>query len=90
MIVTILMLMFGLPILGLMIGDSCSNELRTQALVSDSIQQLHIMFDNTRFYGNETECYEEPLCKSTVKTFRSVLNPYLDDYVGNISLAGAC
>ena len=89
-IVTILLLMLALPLVALLLGDACSNDQKTQTLVSDSMRQLHIMFNSTQFYDNRSACNEAPICKTMVDGFRAGLVPYLDDYITNISLAGAC
>lgn len=88
-VVMILLLMFGLPIETFMLGDSCYNHEKTQALVSDSMEQLHIMFTSTQFYENRTECDADPLCGASIGSFRNILDPYLDLYISNITLAGA-
>ena len=90
MIVTILLLMLGLPMVSLLLGDSCSNDQKTQVLVTDSMRQLHIMFNSTQFYDNQSVCNEVPICKTTIDSFRTGLSPYLGDYITNISIAGAC
>ena len=90
MIVTILLLMLSLPMVALLLGDACSNDQKTQVLVSDSMRQLHIMFKSTQFYDNQTACDDVPICKTTIDSFRAGLSPYLEDYITNISIAGAC
>lgn len=87
-LLVILMLMFGLPLFDLFLGDSCYNLEKTNTIVIKGMEQLDILFSNTRFYDNSTHCDQDPLCRSGVKMFRQVLRPYLELYVSNITLAG--
>ena len=84
----ILLLMFGLPIIGLFWGDSCYNLEKVITQVTQGIERLHNVFSNTKFYENSTECEMEPFCHSSVMIFREVLKPLLYTYVSNFTLAG--
>ena len=84
----LLLLLFGLPIIGMILGIACYNLEKTNTLVAGGMEQLHIMFSNTRFYDNSTQCEMDPLCKTGVDTFYRVLALYLDPYISNITLAG--
>ena len=86
----ILMLMFGLPIIAMAVGDSCYNLEKINTLITNGMEQLHIMFSNTQFYDSHKSCEMDPFCKRSIAKFRQVTNPYLRDYVSNITLAGAC
>lgn len=88
-LVMILLLLFGLPVIAMLLGDSCYNLEKTNALVIGGMEQLHIMFSNTRFHDNSTQCQMDSFCKSGVDAFYRVLAQYLDRYVSNITLAGA-
>lgn len=88
-LLVILMMMFGLPIIGLFLGDSCYNLEKANKLVIESMEQLNIMFTNTQFYDNSTQCFKDPFCRAGIKKFQQVLTPYLGLYISNISLAGA-
>ena len=88
-LLVILMLMFGLPSIGLFLGNSCYNLEKTNQVVIDGMEQLNIMFSNTRFYDNSTHCDKDSLCRSGVEKFHQVLTPYLELYVSNITIAGA-
>ena len=85
----LLLLLFGLPLIAMLLGDSCYNLEKTNTLVIRGMEQLHIMFSNTRFYDNSTQCQMDSLCKTGVDAFYHVLALYLDLYVKNITLAGA-
>ena len=86
----ILMLMFGVPIIAMAVGDSCYNLEKTNSLVINALEQLHIIFSNTQFYDNQKSCEMDPFCKRSIDLFRQVTKPYLGLYVSNITLAGAC
>ena len=86
----ILMLMFGLPIIAMAVGDSCYNLEKTNMKIINGMEQLHIMFSNTQFHDSQKSCDMDPFCKTSIATFRQVTNPYLRLYVSNITLAGAC
>lgn len=85
----ILLLVFGLTVIEMLLGDACYNLEKTSTLVVRGMEQLHIMFSNTRFYDNSTACEMDSFCKAGVDTFYQVLGLYLDPYVSNITLAGA-
>ena len=82
----ILMLMFGLPIFEMMLGNICANMEKAQALVTYGMDQLHIMFSSTQFYENKTQCDLDPFCKRNIERFNDVW--YMDNYVSNITIAG--
>ena len=80
------MLMFGLPISEFLLGATCANLEKIQALVTYSMDNLHIMFSNTQFYENTTLCYLDPLCNASMWKFNNLR--YMDKYVSNITIAG--
>ena len=80
------MLMFGLPISEFLLGATCANQEKIQALVTYSMDNLHIMFSYTQFYENKAHCYLDPLCKNSMEVFKNL--PYMDNYVSNITIAG--
>ena len=82
----ILILMFGLPIFEMMLGDICANVEKIQALVTYGIDQLHITFSSTQFYENMTQCDLDPFCKTNMERFKH--NWFMDKYVSNITIAG--
>ena len=86
----ILMLMFGLPIIAMAVGDACYNLEKTNMKIINGMEQLHIMFSNTQFHDSQKSCDMDPFCKTSIAKFRQVTNPYLRLYVSNITLAGAC
>ena len=85
----ILLLMFGLPIIALFLGEACYNLEKTNTQVYNAMDQMHIMFSNTRFYDNQTQCEMDSFCNSAIDKFRYIMKPYLSVYVSNITLAGA-
>ena len=80
------MLMFGLPISEFLLGATCANLEKIQALVTYGMDNLHIMFSNTQFYENKTHCYLDPLCKTSMGAFKDL--SYMAKYVSNITIAG--